>query len=145
MKNYDTIKRHLGGDYFVSAETDSQPSNEKQLGMRLGSGWTMDVIQTIGPEGVMKLDYLRYKDGDGTIHYFLKNEEDGLYYDEDGLGLKIKKIDKRRADYFKYFTGRQWHDAALYDLCLNTGHMPEDKCLDVVKAYMKARFDTGSF
>jgi len=68
----------------------------------------------------------------------------------DGLDLeeaekKIKKIDKRRADYFKYFTGRQWHDAALYDLCLNTGHMPEDKCLDVVKAYMKARFDTGSF
>lgn len=65
----------------------------------------------------------------------------------DGLNLeeaerKIKKIDKRRADYFKYFTGRQWHDAALYDLCLNTGHMPEEKCLEVVKAYMKARFET---
>ena len=64
----------------------------------------------------------------------------------DGLNLeeaerKIKKIDKRRADYFKYFTGRQWHDAALYDLCLNTGHMPEDKCLEVVKAYMNARFE----
>ena len=64
----------------------------------------------------------------------------------DGLDLeaaekKIKKIDKRRADYFKYFTGRQWQDAALYDLCLNTGHMPEEKCLEVVKAYMKARFD----
>lgn len=65
----------------------------------------------------------------------------------DGLNLeeaekKIKKIDKRRADYYKYFTGRQWHDAALYDLCLNTGHMAEEKCLDVVKAYMQARFES---
>lgn len=66
--------------------------------------------------------------------------------DTDGLNLeeaerRIKKIDKRRADYFKYFTGRQWHDAALYDLCLNTGHMSEQKCVDVVRAYMDARFE----
>jgi len=64
----------------------------------------------------------------------------------DGLDLeeaekKIKKIDKRRADYYKYFTGRQWHDAALYDLCLNTGHMSEKKCVDLVRAYMDARFE----
>ena len=64
----------------------------------------------------------------------------------DGLNLEeaektIKKIDKRRADYFKYFTGRQWQDAALYDLCLNTGHMSEQKCVDIVRAYMDARFE----
>ena len=64
----------------------------------------------------------------------------------DGLDLeeaekKIRQIDKRRADYYKYFTGRQWHDAALYDLCLNTGHMSEKKCVDLVRAYMDARFD----
>ena len=64
----------------------------------------------------------------------------------DGLDLeeaekKIKKIDKRRADYYKYFTGRQWHDAALYDLCLNTGHMSEKKCVELVRAYMDARFE----
>ncbi|HIS94989.1 MAG TPA: cytidylate kinase-like family protein [Candidatus Ventricola gallistercoris] len=64
----------------------------------------------------------------------------------DGLSLedaekRIKKIDKRRAEYFKYFTGRLWHDAALYDLCLNTGHMDEHKCVQIVRAYMDARFD----
>lgn len=64
----------------------------------------------------------------------------------DGLDLeeaekKIRKIDKRRADYYKYFTGRQWHDAALYDLCLNTGHMSEKKCVELVRAYMDARFE----
>ena len=66
-------------------------------------------------------------------------ETDGLNLEE--AEKKIKKIDKRRADYFKYFTGRQWHDAALYDLCLNTGHMSEQKCVDIVRGYMEARFD----
>ena len=66
-------------------------------------------------------------------------ETDGLNLEE--AEKKIKKIDKRRADYFKYFTGRQWQDAALYDLCLNTGHMSEQKCVDIVRAYMEARFE----
>ena len=66
-------------------------------------------------------------------------ETDGLNLEE--AEKKIKKVDKRRADYFKYFTGREWHDAALYDLCLNTGHMSEQKCVDIVRAYMDARFE----
>ena len=66
-------------------------------------------------------------------------ETDGLNLEE--AEKKFKKIDKRRADYFKYFTGRQWQDAALYDLCLNTGHMSEQKCVDIVRAYMDARFE----
>ena len=66
-------------------------------------------------------------------------ETDGLNLEE--AEKKIRKIDKRRADYFKYFTGRQWQDAALYDLCLNTGHMSEQKCVDIVRAYMDARFE----
>ena len=66
-------------------------------------------------------------------------ETDGLNLEE--AEKKIKKIDKRRADYFKYFTGRQWQDAALYDLCLNTGHMSEQKCVDIVRAYMDARIE----
>ena len=66
-------------------------------------------------------------------------ETDGLNLEE--AEKKIKKIDKRRADYFKYFTGRQWQDAALYDLCLNTGHMSEQKCVDIVRAYMDAGFE----
>ena len=66
-------------------------------------------------------------------------ETDGLDLEE--AEKRIRKTDKRRADYFKYFTGREWQDAALYDLCLNTGHMSEQKCLSIVKAYMEARFD----
>ena len=66
-------------------------------------------------------------------------EVDGINIEE--AEKKIKKIDKRRADYYKYFTGRQWYDAALYDLCLNTGHMNDQQCVEVVRAYIKARYE----
>ncbi len=66
-------------------------------------------------------------------------ENDGLMLED--AEKKIRKINKRRADYYKYFTGHEWHDAALYDLCLNTGHLTEEKCIELVKAYMKARFE----
>ena len=40
-----------------------------------------------------KKTYLKYTDGDRTAHYFAEDSsrEVGYYYDEDGLGLKIKE------------------------------------------------------
>lgn len=66
-------------------------------------------------------------------------ETDGLNLEE--AEKKIKKIDKRRADYFKYFTAVSGTTRRCNDLCLNTGHMSEQKCVDIVRAYMEARFD----
>ena len=35
----------------------------------------------------------------------------------------IAKIDKRRADYYKFYTGREWTDARNYDLCLDSSKL----------------------
>ena len=67
-------------------------------------------------------------------------EVDGLDLEE--AEKKIKNIDKRRSDYYKYFTGRNWQDAGLYDLCLNTGHMSDELCVKLVRAYINARMET---
>lgn len=48
-----------------------------------------------------------------------------------------RKTDKRRADYYRYFTGRDWRDAAHYDLCLNTGRLNIDQCVEMVKAALE--------
>lgn len=48
-----------------------------------------------------------------------------------------RKTDKRRADYYRYFTGRDWRDAAHYDLCLNTGKLTIDQCVEMVEAALK--------
>jgi hypothetical protein len=50
---------------------------------------------------------------------------------------KIEKIDKYRADYCKYYTGRNWNDARNYDFCLNTTSTSYEKLVEVVKEYIR--------
>lgn len=82
-------------DYFaLSSGTNYQPPSKLGLSMTLGSGWTLDCIQKVVPETIDSISYLKYTDGDGTIHYFMKDstpaDSNYPYYDEDGLGLKMK-------------------------------------------------------
>ena len=57
----------------------------------------------------------------------------------------IKNTDKYRADYYKYYTGERWEDAYNYDLCLNSGKLGFEKCVEEIKAYMKVRFGEDVF
>ena len=52
---------------------------------------------------------------------------------------RIEKIDKYRANYYKYFTGRDWNDVRNYDFCIDTSSMDYDKLIRVVKAYLQER------
>ncbi len=52
----------------------------------------------------------------------------------------IAKTDKRRAEYYKYHTGREWTDARNYDLCLDSSKLGFERCVDEIKAYLKVRF-----
>ena len=56
---------------------------------------------------------------------------------EKELLRKIQKIDKYRADYYKYYTGNDWNDTRNYDFCLNTSSMSYEKLIDVVKSYIR--------
>ncbi len=49
---------------------------------------------------------------------------------------KIARIDKYRADYYKYYTGKDWNDARNYDFCLNTTSMSYEKLVEAVKSYI---------
>ena len=57
---------------------------------------------------------------------------------------KLKKLfkadDKERADYYKYYTGREWTDARNYDLCLDSSKLGFERCVDEIIAYMNVRF-----
>ena len=78
-------------DYFVNRTSTYLPHGSA---MNFGSGWTLDCVQTLASQAIGGREYLRYTDGDGTEHYFLKDssKDSGYYYDEDGLGLKIKAV-----------------------------------------------------
>lgn len=59
---------------------------------------------------------------------------------EKELEKQILAIDKHRAEYYKYYTGRNWEDAKNYDLCLNSSQLGFEKCVEIVKSYLDIRF-----
>lgn len=52
----------------------------------------------------------------------------------------VNMINRNRADFFEKYTGRQWNDARNYDLCLNSGKLGFEKCMDIIKGYISVRF-----
>ncbi len=59
---------------------------------------------------------------------------------EKELEKQILAIDKHRAEYYNYYTGREWENAKHYDLCLNSSKLGFDKCVEIVKSYLDIRF-----
>lgn len=53
----------------------------------------------------------------------------------------VIRTNRRRADYFHYYTGEDWYDAQNYDICLDSSKLGFEKCVEIVKGYMKVRFD----
>lgn len=51
----------------------------------------------------------------------------------------IEEIDRKRASYYNYFTGRTWGDPANYDICLNSTVLGYDKCADMIVELAKER------
>ena len=83
-----TLSAVYNSDYFASgAAADYQPMADLGLNMSMGAGWRLSCVEKIESEIISNTTYLKYYDGDGTIHYFIPYNN--AYYDEDGLGLKI--------------------------------------------------------
>lgn len=52
----------------------------------------------------------------------------------------VANTDKHRAEYYRYYTGREWTDARNYDLCLNSSKLGYERCVEEIKAYLNVRF-----
>ena len=61
------------------------------------------------------------------------------HHDPQGAESMVIKTDKRRANYYNYFTGGKWGKAENYDLILNTSRMDLDKIVEVIKTYVSLR------
>ncbi len=56
---------------------------------------------------------------------------------------RIAEQDKYRGAYYKHNTGREWSNPYNYDLCLNTGDLTYEQCVEIIQEYMKVRFRIG--
>lgn len=88
------IANTVGGPLPASIDlvyNTADVSNNNDYGY--GLGVKPNLIQIIKEVTIDTLNVLQYLDEDGTIHYFYKNSDDNIYYDEDGLSLKVELID----------------------------------------------------
>lgn len=69
----------------------------------------------------------------------VKNIVERGYYTEEDAPKNLKRIDRERRDYYRYYTGRAWEDLGNYDLILNSGTVGIDKCVDCIEEYLKIR------
>ena len=45
---------------------------------------------------------------------------------------RLADKDKKRKIYYKHYTDREWGDAKNYDMCLNSGKIGIDKCVELI-------------
>ncbi|WP_349948921.1 cytidylate kinase-like family protein [Lacrimispora sp. BS-2] len=50
---------------------------------------------------------------------------------------RIREIDKKRRDYYQYYTGCEWGKAQNYHLCLESSLVGVEGCLDAALAYLE--------
>lgn len=93
------------------------------------------------------------KDYDNALRVFVHADHDFLMQEAGKVqslkGKELEKfiaqIDKGRADYYEYYTGHKWTDALNYDLCLDSGKLGFEKCVEAIKAYAKVRYGEDVF
>ncbi|MDO4267905.1 MAG: cytidylate kinase-like family protein [Eubacteriales bacterium] len=53
------------------------------------------------------------------------------------LETRMREIDKKRRDYYQYYSGNEWGNPRNYDLCLNSGRLGISRCVDMIIECMK--------
>lgn len=64
--------------------------------------------------------------------------------DVDGVDTKealtrVQRIDKKRKDYYKYYTGQNWNEMEHYDLPINTSKIDLDQACELILKYLSIR------
>ena len=85
------------------------------------------------------------KDRKNVIKVFIQsNMEDKIKRATEIYGLnkekaqkEIKKIDKLRANHYKYYTEKEWNDPSNYDICINSDTLGVEKSADLICEIVK--------
>lgn len=64
-----------------------------------------------------------------------------MHVSEERANQLIKKTDRYRANYYKYYThGEDWTNPIHYDMTLNSLRVGREKCVAIIQAYLKVKF-----
>lgn len=141
------IAKNVYGGELIPPESDDFTSNDNLF------NYQAKIIRTLAETESCVIigrcaDFV-LKDYDNVLSVFVHAPHDfcmehaakKLSMNEHELEKFLAKTDKRRADYYKYHTGREWTDARNYDLCLDSSKLGYERCVDEIIAYMNVRFE----
>lgn len=113
--------------------------------------WTVqcNVIMQVAQKGPCVIvgrnaDYI-LKDRSDCLNVFIHSDTDfradrivRLYGEsEKSPETRLNEKDKRRSINYQHYTGRVWGQTANYDLCLNSGKLGIDACVDLIVSLAK--------
>ena len=52
--------------------------------------------------------------------------------DRKQMEARIRTIDKKRKEYYQFYTGNEWGKPKNYDLCLNSGNLGIEECVEII-------------
>ena len=70
----------------------------------------------------------------------IKADSDKEFKDDNKVIDFINKTDKKRANYYNYYSSKKWGDARSYDFCLDSSVLGIDKTVDMIIEYLKIRY-----
>ena len=136
------------GAYPVSQDGKINP--EMPLNHRIFLA-QFETIKKIAEEGPCIIvgrcaDYI-LKDNDNVINFFImgnmpqKKRRILERYDIEKNKVEdfIRKTDKRRANYYNYYSDMKWGEAKNYDLCINSSKTGLDGAVELMKAYINIK------
>lgn len=113
--------------------------------------WTVqcNVIMLVAQKGPCVIvgrnaDYI-LKDRSDCLNVFIHSDPEfradrivRLYGEsEKSPEARLNEKDKRRSINYQHYTGRTWGQTANYDLCLNSGKLGIDACIDLIVSLAK--------
>lgn len=75
----------------------------------------------------------------GSPEFCLRHEVEKFGLEPEHARKHIKKMNRYRADYYHYYTGRDWLDPLGYDLCVNTGRYGFANTAALIQEYVARR------
>lgn len=110
-----------------------------------------DVIKSIASEGPCVIvgrcaDYI-LRENPNLIKLFLYSDSETRIKNlmaRDNMSEKearsaVNKADKRRSNYYNFYTNKSWGNVNNYDLCLDTSSLPFEDCVNFLHSYVKER------
>ena len=70
------------------------------------------------------------------VERLLTLEQDATI-DAKKMEVRIRSIDQKRRDYYQYYSGNEWGKPKSYDLCLNSGALGIERCIDIIADMQK--------